>query len=227
VSEAIVVMGVSGSGKTTIGRRIASKLGYAYADADRYHPEANVAKMAGGMPLTDDDRQPWLERLRRLIEEHAAQGRSLVLSCSALKERYRRVLEEAEPAARVHFVYLRGDFDTILTRMRRRKGHYMKASMLESQFRDLEEPEDAVVVGVERSVPASVQQALAGLARRGVRAERAGTAGRGRRREAKHDEGERHGGERHGGERHGGEHDARHNDARQNDARQNDEEGKA
>jgi gluconokinase len=174
VVEAIVVMGVSGSGKSTIGRRIASRLGFAFADADRYHPEANIAKMAAGVPLTDEDRRPWLERLRGLIEEHAAEGRSLVLACSALKERYRRVLKEAEPAARVHFVYLRGDFDTILTRMRRRKGHYMKASMLESQFRDLEEPEDAVVVGVERSVPASVQRALAGLARRGVRGERAG-----------------------------------------------------
>lgn len=187
--EAVVVMGVSGSGKSTIGRRIASKLGYAYADADRYHPEANIAKMSAGVPLTDEDREPWLERLRRLIEEHAAEGRSLVLSCSALKESYRRALAGAEPAARVHFVYLQGDFDTIVTRMRRRKSHYMKASMLQSQFRDLEEPEDAVVVSVERSVPASVQQALAGLTRRGVRAEHAGAAGQGNHGEGNDEEG--------------------------------------
>ena len=186
MAVAIVVMGVSGSGKSTIGRRIASRLGFAFADADRYHPEANIAKMAAGVPLTDEDRQPWLERLRRLIEEHAAEGRSLVLACSALKESYRRLLKGAEPAAHVHFVYLRGDFDTILTRMRRRKGHYMKASMLQSQFRDLQEPEDAVVVSVEHSVPASVQQALAGLARRGVRGERARAAGHGRHTDGKH-----------------------------------------
>jgi gluconokinase len=188
VPEAIVVMGVSGSGKSTIGRRIASKLGCAFADADRYHPEANIAKMARGIPLTDEDRQPWLERLRQLIEEHAAEGRSLVLACSALKERYRRVLKGAEPAARVHFVYLQGDFDTILSRMQRRKGHYMKASMLDSQFRDLEEPTDAVVVSVEASVPASVHQALAGLAARGLRPERAGPHGHVRHKETKHDE---------------------------------------
>ncbi len=189
MAVAIVVMGVSGSGKSTIGRRIASRLGFAFADADRYHPEANIAKMAAGVPLNDEDRQPWLERLRQLIEEHAAEGRSLVLACSALKESYRRSLKGAEPAAHVHFVYLRGDFDTILTRMRRRKGHYMKASMLQSQFRDLQEPEDAVVVSVEHSVPASVQRALAGLARRGVRGERTRGAGQGKPTNGKHSDG--------------------------------------
>jgi gluconokinase len=193
VAEAIVVMGVSGSGKTTIGKRIASRLGFAYADADAYHPDANIAKMAAGVPLTDEDRQPWLERLRQLIEEHAAEGRSLVLSCSALKERYRQLLRGAEPEARVSFVYLHGDFDTLLRRMRRRKGHYMKASMLRSQFRDLEEPEDAVSVDVRSSVPASVRQALAGLARRGVRA--GGAAGEAARHDAtdRNTHGKRHG----------------------------------
>ncbi|MEJ2292156.1 MAG: hypothetical protein P8Y05_10635, partial [Deinococcales bacterium] len=94
---------------------------------------------------------------------------SLVLACSALKERYRQALKRAEPAARVHFVYLEGDFDTILARIRRRKGHYMKANMLQSQFRDLEEPEDAITVDVDRlGVPGSVRRALAGLASRGV-----------------------------------------------------------
>ncbi len=176
VPDAVVVMGVSGSGKTTIGKRLASRLGFAFADGDAYHPQANIDKMAAGVPLTDEDRRPWLERLRALIEEHASEGRSLVLACSALKADYRRVFTEAEPAARVHFVYLRGDFETLVERMRRRRGHYMKASMLESQFRDLEEPEDAVTVDVgRRSVPASVRQALAGLASRGVR--RRGTEG--------------------------------------------------
>ncbi|MEJ2293012.1 MAG: gluconokinase, partial [Deinococcales bacterium] len=166
--DAVVVMGVSGSGKTTVGKRLASRLGFAFADADAYHPQANIDKMAAGVPLTDEDREPWLGRLRALIEEHAAEGRSLVLACSALKERYRRTLKRAEPAARVQIVYLKGDFDTILARMRRRKGHYMKAGMLQSQFRDLEEPTDAVTVDVDRlGVPASVRRALAGLAARG------------------------------------------------------------
>ncbi len=168
--DAVVVMGVSGAGKTVVGRRLARRLGFAFADADDYHPQANIDKMAAGVPLTDDDRAPWLERLRTLIEEHAADGRSLVLACSALKAAYRQALLAAEPAAQVRFVYLKGDFDTILERMRARRGHYMKASMLESQFRDLEEPADAVTVDVGRhDVPASVRLALAGLAERGVR----------------------------------------------------------
>lgn len=169
MADAVVVMGVSGSGKTTVGRRLASRLGFDYADADDYHPPQNIAKMSSGTPLTDEDRGPWLERLRHLIEERAAGGRSLVLACSALKASYRQELARAEPMARVHFVYLKGDFATILARMRTRRGHYMKAAMLESQFRDLEEPADAVTVDVARlGVPASVRRAMAGLASRGV-----------------------------------------------------------
>ncbi len=167
--DAVVVMGVSGSGKTTVGRRLASRLGFDFADADAYHPPENIAKMSRGTPLTDEDRRPWLARLRRLIEERASEGRSLVLACSALKASYRQELERAEPMARVHFVYLKGDFDTILDRMRARRGHYMRAAMLESQFRDLEEPADAVTVDVGRlGVAASVRRAVAGLASRGV-----------------------------------------------------------
>ena len=167
--DAVIVMGVSGAGKTVVGRRLAHRLGFAFADADDYHPQANIDKMAAGVPLTDDDRGPWLERLRALIVEHAAEGRSVVLACSALKAGYRRTLRGAEPAARVHLLYLKGDYDTILERMRDRRGHYMKASMLQSQFRDLEEPVDAVTIDVtHHDVPASVRLALAGLAERGV-----------------------------------------------------------
>lgn len=176
---AVVVMGVSGSGKSTIGRRLAGRLGFDFEDADGYHPPANVAKMAAGIPLDDDDRWPWLAQLQSLIAERLAEDRSLVLACSALKRSYREVLAAPGSAtAPVHFVYLRGDYDTLLERMRRRQRHYMKADMLASQYRDLEEPADAVVVDVGLNVGASLRQALAGLAARGVRAtaERPGPA---------------------------------------------------
>jgi len=171
-------MGVSGSGKTTIGKRLARRLGFEFADADAYHPQANIDKMAAGVPLTDADRRPWLAALRALIEAQAAGGRSLVLGCSALKRSYREALAGERAAdggragggrePRVTFVYLRADYDTILERMERRQGHYMKGGMLESQFRDLEEPQDAVTVDVTGSVAAAVRQALSGLAGRGV-----------------------------------------------------------
>ena len=216
-AQAVVVMGVSGSGKTTIGKRLARQLGFDFADADRYHPKANIDKMAAGEPLTDTDRRPWLAALRALIEERAARGRSLVLGCSALKRSYREVLSGrlppesvgtdaageaggadddaggepggppaaraarrgSGPRPRVTFVYLRGDYDTILARMRRRQGHYMKADMLASQFRDLEEPRNAVTVDVTGSFHAAVRRALAGLAGRGVTPVRPGGGGGG------------------------------------------------
>lgn len=168
---AIVVMGVSGSGKTSIGKRIASRLpDCSFEDADAYHSEANVAKMAAGIPLDDDDRAPWLQSLRRLIEEHLQAGRNLVLACSALKQRYRDTLRAGDQ--RVHFVYLKGDAATIGARMRHRAGHYMKAGMLASQFAALEEPTSADTVTVDvRQTPAKVVgRALAGLAARGVAA---------------------------------------------------------
>lgn len=186
--QAVVVMGVSGSGKTTIGMRLARHLGFDFVDADRYHPRANIDKMASGVPLTDADRQPWLAALRALIEERAAEGRSLVLGCSALKRSYRQALSGPRQAGdqargagpRVTFIYLKGDYDALLARMRRRKGHYMKADMLASQFRDLEEPQDAVIVDVNRSLPAAVRRAIAGLAGRGVTSSpRRGRAGPG------------------------------------------------
>lgn len=167
---AIVVMGVSGSGKTSIGKRLARRLpGSVFADADDYHSEANVAKMAAGVPLDDDDREPWLETLHQLIQRNLEEGRVLVLACSALKQRYRDSLRRGD--ARVHFVYLAGDAATIGPRMRGRSGHYMKASMLESQFDTLEVPTDADTVTVDvRRAPREVERlALEGLARRGLR----------------------------------------------------------
>ena len=133
----VVLMGVAGSGKTTVGRLLAGALGWKFYDADDFHPPANVEKMSRGVPLDDDDRWPWLAALRRLIDDALARGESAVLACSALKESYRQYLLADE---RARLVYLKGDYDTVLKRMANRRGHYMKAEMLDSQFADLEEP---------------------------------------------------------------------------------------
>jgi gluconokinase len=134
----LVVMGVSGSGKTTIGRRLAAHLGYAFADADDFHPETNVAKMARGEPLTDADREPWLRTLADWIGMHRTAGRSTVLACSALRRRYRDVLRRAAPR-HVAFLHLDAPRDVLLERMRHREGHYMPPELLDSQLATLEQ----------------------------------------------------------------------------------------
>jgi len=146
----IFLMGVSGSGKTTVGEMLANQLGWKFADADAYHPPANVAKMAAGIPLTDEDRAPWLDALRRLIATWLEAKENVVLACSALKQKYRDVLMIAPE---VRLVYLRGSFELIEERMEERHGHYMKPGMLESQFETLEEPDNAIVVNVNDTVP--------------------------------------------------------------------------
>lgn len=139
----VIVMGVSGSGKTTIGRRLAERLGWPFCDGDDFHPPANIEKMRQGLPLTDADRAGWLTALAGLIRAHLAEGRALVLACSALKDRYRRQLRAA-PA--VQFVYLQGRADLILARMRTRTGHFMGPAMLASQLAALEPPADDLTV---------------------------------------------------------------------------------
>ncbi|GAA2597475.1 gluconokinase [Actinomadura fulvescens] len=136
--EVIVVMGVSGSGKTTVGERVAELLGWEYADADAFHPPANIEKMAAGHPLNDADRLPWLRAIAGWISDHLDSGTPGVVSCSALKRRYRELLAGGRPEVRV--AYLEGERDLIASRMRERRGHFFQAEMLDSQFRDLEPP---------------------------------------------------------------------------------------
>lgn len=141
-------MGVSGCGKTTVGRALAGRLGCEFLDADDFHPPENVAKMRGGTPLTDADRAGWLDRLRTEIETRLQAGTNAVLACSALRETYRSRLRR--PGEPVHLAYLRGDFDTIAARLAGRSGHYMPPALLRSQFATLEEPgAEAIVVPVE------------------------------------------------------------------------------
>lgn len=138
----VVVMGISGSGKTTIATRLAEALGWVFAEADDFHPAANIAKMTSGTPLTDEDRWPWLESMRDWMTTQAHSGRSTVVTCSALKRSYRDVLTQAE--GRVRFVHLVGDTDLILERMKTRSGHFMPQSLLPSQISTLEplEPDE-------------------------------------------------------------------------------------
>ncbi len=140
----VIVMGVSGSGKTTVGQRLAQALGWRFRDADDFHSPANIAKMTAGIPLTDEDRAPWLAVLRELLENTLAAGEYLVLACSALKRTYRERL--TVDAARQRWVYLRAPRELIAERLKARQGHYMPAAMLDSQLAALEVPEDALVV---------------------------------------------------------------------------------
>jgi len=153
----VVVMGVSGSGKSTVGRLLASRLRVPFLDADEYHPPANVAKMAAGTPLTDEDRRPWLELLNRKLLEHE----DAVLACSALKEHYRRAL--ARGIADCRFAHLRGSAELIRARLAERKHRYMPASLLESQFAALEPPRDAIDVDVAQPPERCAEAILAAL----------------------------------------------------------------
>jgi carbohydrate kinase (thermoresistant glucokinase family) len=158
----VVLMGVSGAGKTEVGTRLAQVLGGTFAEGDDYHPKTNVEKMRAGVPLDDADRQPWLETLSREIGNWLDAGRTMVLACSALKQRYRDILKAGRPGVR--FVHLEGDADLIRARLAGRRGHYMPASLLESQLAALEEPADAITVGIEGKPEAIVAEIMKKLA---------------------------------------------------------------
>lgn len=157
----VIVMGVAGSGKSTVGPLIAKGLGGAFAEGDQFHPPANIAKMTSGQPLNDDDRMPWLAAMATAIRGWAQGTKPTVLACSALKQRYRDILAQDLPDVR--FVYLRGTQDLIGGRMATRSGHFMPSSLLDSQFQTLEEPRDAIVLNATQTPEAMAAAALAQL----------------------------------------------------------------
>lgn len=158
-----VIMGVSGCGKTTVGRALAAECGWEFLDADDFHPASNVEKMAKGVPLTDEDRRPWLESLRDRLQESDRARRSVVLACSALKQAYRDLL--ASGVGDIRWIHLKGTPDQVRALMARRKGHFMNPALLDSQFAALQEPGDAITVDVTLDVASqvrSIRERLAG-----------------------------------------------------------------
>ena len=156
----VLMMGVSGTGKTTIGQALATALGWPFFDGDDFHPEANVAKMAAGQPLTDADRWPWLDRIAVEMRGILARGEHAVFACSALKAAYRRRLQDEGD---VRLVHLQGDAATIGARLAQREHRYMPASLLPSQFAALELPQDALVIDIRETIATQVARIREGL----------------------------------------------------------------
>jgi gluconokinase len=156
-----IIMGTTGAGKTTIGTMLAAQLNWQFADADTFHPPANIEKMSKGIPLNDADRAPWLEAMRKAILEWIATGKNVVLACSALKRAYR---EELRASPEVKIVYLKGSYALFAERIRHRRGHFAGEGILAGQFADLEEPEEAITVDAAKSpeqIVAEIRKQLA------------------------------------------------------------------
>jgi gluconokinase len=158
----IVLMGVSGAGKTTVGKLLAEQLGWRFCDADAFHPRANIEKMHQGIPLDDEDRKPWLQALARLIDEARERNENIVLACSALKHAYQEYLGHHMDV--VKYVYLSGSPELIAKRLATRRGHFMNSALLSSQFAALEPPDDAIRVDITPSpkeIAAEIRRMLA------------------------------------------------------------------
>jgi len=163
---AIILMGVSGSGKTAVGERLSAELGWPFFDGDDFHPPKNIQKMARGIPLSDQDRYPWLDRLNEHIHDHLNRNISIIIACSALKRSYRKRLSCGN--RNMIFVYLKGDFDLIFSRMKNRTGHYMKENMLRSQFVDMEEPRNAMLIYIDKDISCIVDEIIRKFYRKGI-----------------------------------------------------------
>ena len=155
----LIIMGVSGSGKSTVGKLLSDRTSWQFFDADDFHSSENIDKMSQGVPLTDSDRIPWLYELQALITKTLKAGNNGILACSALKSSYRKILREKYPD-QIVFVYLRGDYDCIQSRIKQRQGHFMSEKMLRSQFATLEEPNDAVVIDVSLTLEEIIAKIL-------------------------------------------------------------------
>ncbi|MDJ0510743.1 MAG: gluconokinase [Crocosphaera sp.] len=153
-----LIMGVSGSGKTTIGKALSQELGYPFYDADDFHPPENIAKMSQGIPLNDSERLPWLLAIKSVINEHQQLQKNAVITCSALKQSYRNLLEQK--TKNIIWIYLKGSYPTILKRLQKRAGHFMKDKMLMSQFKTLEEPKNAVIIDINLSVEEILEEII-------------------------------------------------------------------
>ena len=151
----IILMGVTGAGKTTIGKMLAEELEYAFYEGDEFHSQHDIEKMKHGIPLDDNDRLPWLLSIRRLIENCALEKKNAVITCSALKSSYRNILMKNEKE--ITLIYLKGDFDLIQTRLKTRKNHFMNPSLLASQFDILEEPKNAIYADISKDEKAIVE----------------------------------------------------------------------
>ena len=156
----VVVMGVAGSGKSTVGTMLADAIDCPFLDGDSLHPAANVEKMTRGIPLTPADRAPWLEAIHARLLDAFSRGQSLVAGCSALEQSSRTILARGVP---ITWVYLKGPLDLVRARVQRRTGHYMKQDMLASQFGALEEPSDAIVLDISQSARDLVEQVLTAI----------------------------------------------------------------
>jgi gluconokinase len=141
-----IIMGVSGSGKSTVGKLLSDRTGWSFYDADNFHPAENIAKMSQNIPLTDSDRQPWLSQLQELIDRTIKSKDNAILACSALKSTYRDILQGNRQE--IVWIYLRGSYQEIKTRIEQRQGHFLSANLLQNQFDTLEEPNNAIIFDI-------------------------------------------------------------------------------
>jgi gluconokinase len=168
----VIIMGVSGAGKTAVGEALTAKLGWTFKDADDFHPASNVKKMHAGIPLNEDDRQPWLQALNAAIRKWVAEKCDVILACSALRRSYRDALRrDVTPPEALRFVYLKGAFDEIDRRLSIRTGHFMPESLLRSQFATLEEPDtsEAVAIDIAPPVATIVDTIIAAIGRASIK----------------------------------------------------------